>query len=171
MLRRYKAGKDTSGREIRGARRAGDVRWRQDLDKSDVRSGRNWRWEWGLDAGDAEDGITSLERSGRAARASEAGLTFADIWFGFTRMVLGIWLWAYGCGRMTLGIQFGCMILWAQRATALQTRAGQAQKYIPILNRKINNMEHYYIFRCMRNFCHHLGILLNSHNGFPVLST
>jgi len=74
-------------------------------------------------------------------------------------MVLGVWLWAYGFGRIVWTYDFG--------GTALQTRAGQAQKYIRILNRKINDQEHYYTFRCMRNFCHHLGILLNSHNGFP----
>jgi len=33
MLRRCEAGKETSGREIRGGRRAGDVGWRQDVGK------------------------------------------------------------------------------------------------------------------------------------------
>jgi len=46
--------------------------------RSDVRSGRNRRWEWRPDAGDAEDGKTTLDASGRGARASDAGLIFAD---------------------------------------------------------------------------------------------
>ena len=33
MLRRCEAGKETSGREIRGGRRAGDVRWRRHVRK------------------------------------------------------------------------------------------------------------------------------------------
>ena len=33
MLRRCEAGKETSGREIRGGRRAGDVGWRRDVGK------------------------------------------------------------------------------------------------------------------------------------------
>ena len=89
------------------------------------------------------------------------------VWFGFGRMVLGVWLWAYGFGCIALGI------VWTYDfgGTTLQMRVGQAPKYIPILNRKINDYEHYYTFRCMRNFCHHLGILLNSHNGFSIFST
>ena len=46
--------------------------------RSDVTLGRNWRWEWRPDAGDAEDGKTRSDASGRCARASEAGLIFAD---------------------------------------------------------------------------------------------
>ena len=46
--------------------------------RSDVRSGRNRRWEGRPDAGDAEDGKTTLDASGRGARASDAGLIFAD---------------------------------------------------------------------------------------------
>jgi len=49
------------------------------------------------------------------------------VWFGFGRMIS---LWPYGFGRIVLMYDFG--------GTALQTRGGQAQKYIPILNRKIN---------------------------------
>jgi len=33
MLRRCEAGEETSGREIRGGRRAGDVGWRRDVGK------------------------------------------------------------------------------------------------------------------------------------------
>jgi len=33
MLRRFEVGKETSGREIRGGRRAGDVGWRRDVSK------------------------------------------------------------------------------------------------------------------------------------------
>ena len=58
------------------------------------------------------------------------GCMALGVWFGFGRMVMGIWLWAYGFGRIVWTYDFG--------GTALQTRAGQAQKYIPILNRKIN---------------------------------
>ena len=46
-------------------------------------------------------------------------------------MAVGVWLWAYGYGRIVWIYDFG--------GTALQTRAGRAQKYIPILNRKIND--------------------------------
>jgi len=46
--------------------------------RSDVTSGRNRRWEWRPDAGDAEDGKTTSDASGRGARASDAGLIFAD---------------------------------------------------------------------------------------------
>jgi len=46
--------------------------------RSDVTSGRNRRWECRPDAGDAEDGKTTSDASGRGARASDAGLTFAD---------------------------------------------------------------------------------------------
>jgi len=47
--------------------------------RSDVTSGRNRRWEWRPDAGDAEDGKTTSDVSGRGARASDAGLIFADV--------------------------------------------------------------------------------------------
>ena len=47
--------------------------------RSDVTSGRNRRWEWRPDAGDAEDGTTTSDASGRGARASDAGLIFADV--------------------------------------------------------------------------------------------
>ena len=47
--------------------------------RSDVTSGRNRRWEWRPDAGDAEDGKTTSDASGRGARASDAGLIFADV--------------------------------------------------------------------------------------------
>jgi len=56
------------------------------------------------------------------------------VWFwvyGFGWMVLGVWFWAYGFGRMVWTYDIG--------GTALQMRAGQTQKYIPILNRKIND--------------------------------
>jgi len=46
--------------------------------RSDVTSGRNRRWEWSPDAGDAEDGKTTSDASGRGASASDAGLIFAD---------------------------------------------------------------------------------------------
>jgi len=46
--------------------------------RSDVMSGRNRRWEWRQDAGDAEDGKTTSDASGRSARALHAGLIFAD---------------------------------------------------------------------------------------------
>jgi len=46
--------------------------------RSDVTSGRNRRWEWRPDAGDAEDEKTTSDASGRGARASDAGLIFAD---------------------------------------------------------------------------------------------
>jgi len=46
--------------------------------RSDVTSGRNRRWEWRPDAGDAEDGKTRSDASGCGPRASDAGLTFAD---------------------------------------------------------------------------------------------
>jgi len=47
--------------------------------RSDVTSGRNRRWEWRPDAGAAEDGKTTSDASGRGARASDAGLIFADV--------------------------------------------------------------------------------------------
>ena len=50
------------------------------------------------------------------------------VWFGFGRIA---WRWAYGFGRIVWMYDFG--------GTALQMRAGQVQKYIPILNRKIND--------------------------------
>jgi len=46
--------------------------------RSDVTSGRNRLWEWRPDAGDAEDGKTTSDASGRGVRASDAGLIFAD---------------------------------------------------------------------------------------------
>ena len=46
--------------------------------RSDVTSGRNRRWEWRPDAGDAEDGKTTSDSSRRGARSSDAGLIFAD---------------------------------------------------------------------------------------------
>jgi len=46
--------------------------------RSDVTSGRNRRWEWRPDAGDTKDGKTTSDASGRGARASDAGLIFAD---------------------------------------------------------------------------------------------
>ena len=46
--------------------------------RSDVTSGRNRRWEWRADAGDAEDGKTTSDSSGRGARASDPVLIFAD---------------------------------------------------------------------------------------------
>jgi len=46
--------------------------------RSDVTSGRNWRWEWRPDAGDAEDKKTTSDASGRGAYASDTGLIFAD---------------------------------------------------------------------------------------------
>jgi len=42
-------------------------------------SGRKRRWEWRPDTGDAEDGKTTSDASGRGARASDAGLIFADV--------------------------------------------------------------------------------------------
>jgi len=47
--------------------------------RSDVTSGRNRRWEWRPDAGDAQDGKTTSDASGRGAQASDAGLIFADV--------------------------------------------------------------------------------------------
>jgi len=47
--------------------------------RSDVTSGRNRRWEWRPYAGDAENGKTTSDASGRGARASDAGLIFADV--------------------------------------------------------------------------------------------
>ena len=46
--------------------------------RSDVTSGRNRRWEWHPDAGDAEDEKKRSDASGRGARASDTGLIFAD---------------------------------------------------------------------------------------------
>jgi len=46
--------------------------------RSDVTSGRNRRWEWCPDAGNAEDGKTTWDASGRGAHASDGGLIFAD---------------------------------------------------------------------------------------------
>ena len=47
--------------------------------RSDVTSGRNRHWEWRPDAGDAEDGKTTSDASGRGARAADAGLIFANV--------------------------------------------------------------------------------------------
>ena len=46
--------------------------------RSDVKSGGNQCWEWRPEAGDAEDGKTTSDASRRGARASDAGLIFAD---------------------------------------------------------------------------------------------
>jgi len=46
--------------------------------RSDVTSGHNRRWEWRPHAGDAEDGKTTSDASGRGACASDAGLIFPD---------------------------------------------------------------------------------------------
>ena len=51
--------------------------------RSDVTSGRNRRWEWRPDAGDAEDGKTTSDASGRGALASDAGLIIADVFTTF----------------------------------------------------------------------------------------
>ena len=73
------------------------------------------------------------------------------IWFGFGRMAFGcmvlgawflaygfghmVWLWAYRFGRMVIGVWFWAYgfgrIVWMNDfgGPALQTRAGQAQKY------------------------------------------
>ena len=76
--------------------------------------------------------------------------------YGFGRMVLGVWLsvygwalgkwfWAQGFGSLVLDAWFWAYsfghVVWRYdvRSTALQTRAGQAQKYIPVLNRKIKD--------------------------------
>jgi len=58
--------------------------------RSDVTSGRNRRWEWRLDSGYAEDGKTTSDASGRGARASDAGLIFADVLFLFNTRFLVI---------------------------------------------------------------------------------
>jgi len=49
------------------------------LVRSNVTSGRNRRWQCRPDTGDAEDGKTTSDSSRRSTRASEAGLTFADV--------------------------------------------------------------------------------------------
>jgi len=46
--------------------------------RSDATSGRNRRWEWRPDTGDAEDGKTTSDASGPGGRASDPGLIFAD---------------------------------------------------------------------------------------------
>jgi len=46
--------------------------------RSDVMSGRNRRWEWRPDAGDAEDRKRMSDASGHGTRASDARLIFAD---------------------------------------------------------------------------------------------
>ena len=61
MLRRCDAGKETSGRKIRGGRRAGDVGWRRDVGK--VR--RHVRTQSAL-------GMTS-GRWGRSGRKNDVG--------------------------------------------------------------------------------------------------
>jgi len=59
----------------------------------------------------------------------------ADSWLNWALTMvykkLGLWFWVYGFGSIVWTYDFG--------GTALHTRAGQAQKYIPILNRKIND--------------------------------
>jgi len=47
--------------------------------RSDLTSGRNRCWEWRPYAGEAEDGKTTSDASGHGARASDAGLIFADV--------------------------------------------------------------------------------------------
>ena len=47
--------------------------------RSDVGSGRNRRWKWRWDAGDAEDGKTMLDEVERGACTSDAGFIFADV--------------------------------------------------------------------------------------------
>jgi len=47
--------------------------------RSDMTSGRNWRWEWRQDTVDAEDGNITSETSRHGARASAAVLIFADV--------------------------------------------------------------------------------------------
>jgi len=78
MLLRCEAGKETSGSEIRGGEEQemwdGGGMWV----RSDVTSGLNRRWAWRPDTGDAEDGKTTLDAFGRGARASDAGLIFAN---------------------------------------------------------------------------------------------
>jgi len=61
--------------------------------RSDVTSGRNRRWEWRPDAGDAEDGKRTSNASGRGARASDAELIFADelSWSIVAAWGLGCW--------------------------------------------------------------------------------
>ena len=54
MLWRYEAGKETSGLEIRGGRRAGDVGWRRDVGK--VR--RHRRTQSGLGMASRRGGLT-----------------------------------------------------------------------------------------------------------------
>jgi len=46
--------------------------------RSHVTSGRNRRLEWRQDAGDPEDEKMTSDASRRGARASDAGLIFAD---------------------------------------------------------------------------------------------
>jgi len=59
------------------------------------------------------------------------GRMVVGLWFSCGRKALGIGFWAYGFGRIAWLYDFG--------GRALQTSGGQAQKYIPILNRKINH--------------------------------
>ena len=68
------------------------------------------------------------------------GVGFGFERMAFGRMFLGVWFWAYGFGRIVWTYGFG-RIVWTYDfgGTPLQTRAGQAQKYIPILNRKISD--------------------------------
>jgi len=47
--------------------------------RSDVTSGRNRCWEWLPESGNAEDGQTTSDASGRGAHALDAGLIFADV--------------------------------------------------------------------------------------------
>jgi len=51
---------------------------------SDVTSGRSLCWEWRPDTGDAEDGKTTSDASGRGTRASDAGLIFPDVYMELT---------------------------------------------------------------------------------------
>jgi len=78
MLRRCEEGKQTSGRQISGWRRAGLLGWRWDVGKV----GRHVRTQSALGMGSGRWGRrgrkTTSDASGRGARASDTGLTFAD---------------------------------------------------------------------------------------------
>jgi len=75
-------------------------------------------WLWGDGFGCMALGVWLWEYS------LALGVWLLGIWFwayGFGRMVIGVWFWAYGFRRIVWTYDFG--------GTALQTRAGQAQKY------------------------------------------
>ena len=63
MLRRCEAGKETSGREIRGGRRAGDVGWRWDVGKVRRHVRMQSALGMGSGGGDADDGKTTSDAS------------------------------------------------------------------------------------------------------------